>query len=174
MVGDVRPIDDADLDRVVQLLAKTNQFNLTTRRHGHARVRQMLDTPATIGLTLRLADRFGDHGLVSVIIASAEDADRSTLAIDTWLMSCRVIKRTAEEFFLNALVAAARKAGVRRVVGEYVPTQKNGLVKDLYDRVGFARCPAQSAEVTKYEMDLSRYRPLTTFIQLTGQFAGIG
>ncbi len=165
MVGDVRPIDDADFERVVQLIGKTNQFNLTTRRHSAEQVRRMLAHPATIGLTLRMVDRFGDYGLVSVILAVEEDSRPESLQIDTWLMSCRVISRTAEEFFFNALLEEARRRGVRRLIGHYIPTAKNGLVKDLYDRLGFQRAVNGSNGTQAYELDLEQAAAVKTFIQ---------
>lgn len=164
MVGDVRPIDDADFDRVVQLIGKTNQFNLTTRRHSAEQVRRMLEHPATIGLSLRMVDRFGDYGLVSVILAVEESSHPGSLQIDTWLMSCRVISRTTEEYFFNALVEESRRRGARRLIGHYVPTAKNGMVKDLYDRLGFK--PAGGNNGTRaYELDVDRAAPAKTFIQ---------
>jgi FkbH-like protein len=165
MSADVRCIDEADMDRVVQLIGKTNQFNLTTRRHAPAKVRQMLLAPGTIGLTLRLVDRFGDYGLVSVLIAAADPGAARTLHIDTWLMSCRVISRSVEEFFFNALVDLARQAGVERLVGVYVPSQKNGLVKDLYARLGFTRYETTSGEGVEYHLDLTAATPRTTFVR---------
>lgn len=170
MVADLRTIDEDDMDRVVQLLGKTNQFNLTTRRHGPAKVRQMLGEPGAIGLTLRMADRFGDHGLVSVIIAVPGPEPR-TAYIDTWLMSCRVISRTAEEFFLNALASAAREAGVERLIGEYIPTPKNALVKDLYDRLGFERVEAAPSGEVRYALNLTTAFPAKSFVQSSPSLA---
>lgn len=166
MVADVRPIEAADLDRVVQLIAKTNQFNLTTRRHGLAKLRQMLDAPGTIAHTLRVADRFGDHGLVAVLIAVADRTTTvPTLEIDTWLMSCRVINRTVEEFFFNSLVASARSAGIERLVGVYVPTKKNALVKEHYERLGFARCGPSGDGQSTYELRLTASALARTFVK---------
>ncbi len=165
MIADVRPIDDADMDRVVQLIGKTNQFNLTTRRHGPAAVRQMLGAPDTIGLTFRLVDRFGDYGLVSVLIAVADPSrERGTLLIDTWLMSCRVISRTVEEFFFNVLIDRARRSGVERLVGVYQPSSKNALVKDLYERMGFTRRGTTDSGV-EYHLDMTQAAALKTFVQ---------
>ena len=166
MVAEVRPIDETDLERVVQLIGKTNQFNLTTRRHSSEKVRQLLDHPDTIGQTLRMTDRFGDYGLVSVILAVADSpAPRSTLRIDTWLMSCRVIGRTAEEFFFNMLLHEARRRGTSRLLGHYIPTAKNGLTKDLYDRLGFAKLSKDNGTVS-YELDLKEAKPAKTFVRL--------
>ena len=166
MVADVRPIEGVDFDRVVQLIAKTNQFNLTTRRHGAAELRRMLAAPGTIGNTLRVADRFGDHGLVAVIIAVADPtASVPTLEIDTWLMSCRVINRTVEEFFFNCLVTSARGAGIERLVGVYVPTKKNELVKNLYERLGFVRCGSSGDGQIAYELWLTKSTCAKTFVK---------
>jgi FkbH-like protein len=171
MVAEVRPIDDADLDRVVQLIGKTNQFNLTTRRHSAEHVRRLLSRPETIAWTLRMADRFGDHGLVSVVLAVAgADRNPSTrpalLCIDTWLMSCRVIGRTVEECFFNALAEEARRREVGRLVGCYIPTPKNGLVKDLYDRLGFIRQEGEDGGTATYELSLAGAVPAKTFVRL--------
>jgi FkbH-like protein len=175
MRGDIRPIDEADMDRVVQLIGKTNQFNLTTRRHGPARVRQMLEMPDTVALTLRLGDRFGDHGLVAVIIAVPDTTSaRPTFRIDSCLMSCRVINRTAEQFLFNALVSRAKAMGARRLIGEYIATSKNALVKDLYDRLGFERLEGNGSEGVEYELDLSLHRPLKTFVKPKRQPAQVG
>jgi FkbH-like protein len=166
MVGDVRDIDAADFDRVVQLIGKTNQFNLTTRRHSAERLRQLLDQPGTIGRTGRLVDRFGDHGLVSVMVAAQDgDAMPGDLRIDLWLMSCRVIGRTAEEYFFNGLLEEARRQGARRLIGEYIPTAKNGLVKELYDCLGFTRTHTATDGTLTYELGLAGAAPLRTFVR---------
>ncbi len=134
MVADVREVDDADLERVVQLLGKTNQFNLTTRRHGTDVVDELRKDPRAIALSIRLADRFGDHGLVAVMFGVPHDDE--TVRVDTWLMSCRVIGRTVEQFSWAKFLDAARLRGYRRVVGEYLPTAKNAQVAELYDQLG--------------------------------------
>src|SRR4029077_19725751 len=100
-------INDADMPRVVQLLAKTNQFNLTTRRHTEADVRSLLARPRSCGLTFRMADRFGEHGLIGVVIAVPAEGRELALHIDTWLMSCRVIGRTVEQFILTTIMRCA-------------------------------------------------------------------
>ena len=138
MVADVREISEEDMPRVVQLIGKTNQFNLTTRRHSESQVREILSMPRSLGFTIRLADRFGDHGLIAVVIGRPSDSYPMTLLIDTWLMSCRVIGRTTEEFTLQQILERSRRIGYRSVVGEYIPTRKNMLVQDLLPRLGFA------------------------------------
>ncbi len=155
MIADVRKVDEEDLSRVVQLLAKTNQFNLTTRRHTLEEVVAFLNTPGSVCLTLRLKDRFGDHGLVAVLLAIPDDRSEKTLRVDTWLMSCRVIGRTAEEFSLKTLLEAAQELGYRKVVGEYIPTKKNALVAELYDRLGFSRTDSGKDGAVEYHLEIS-------------------
>lgn len=135
MVATIRAFDDADLPRVAQLIGKTNQFNLTSRRHDLGALQEMTRDPQVVHLSLRLRDRFADHGLVGVAIARANG---DVLDIDTWLMSCRVIGRTAERAMLGALAHAGHAAGCRELRGTYIPTAKNGLVRDLFPTLGFA------------------------------------
>ncbi len=159
MVADVRPIDDADMPRVVQLLGKTNQFNLTTRRHSEATVREMLSAQGSVAFTVRLSDRFGDHGLVAVVIGRRHDATPDALLIDTWLMSCRVIGRTTEEFTLQQILAAARRHGYASIVGEYIPTRKNALVADLFPRLGFEPIDGNGPNSSHYSMPTDATSP---------------
>jgi FkbH-like protein len=130
----VSPITEADLLRVAQLVGKTNQFNLTGRRRDAGALETLMNDAANLHLTLRLRDRFTDHGLVGVLIGHV-DAD--AVDIDTWLLSCRVIGRTAERTMLGALSAEARRRGCTTLRGMYIPTTNNGLVRDLYPSLGF-------------------------------------
>ncbi|WP_261575666.1 HAD-IIIC family phosphatase [Frankia gtarii] len=134
MTATVVALDELTLPRVAQLVGKTNQFNLTGRRRGADEIARLAADPATAVLCVRLADRFADHGLVAVVIAvEADDA----LAVDTWLMSCRVIGRTLEDEVAGLILAEARRRGLVRIVGEYRPSAKNALVAGLYERLGF-------------------------------------
>ena len=151
MVASTRRLDEADLERVVQLLGKTNQFNLTTRRHGMDTVRAWMDDPRTVPLTIRLADRFGDHGLVAVVLG-IPDAD-GALYLDTWLMSCRVIGRRLEQHTLRQVADRAAALGYTRLVGEYLPTAKNPMVAELYDTLGFRRIEESDAG-RRYALEL--------------------
>jgi FkbH-like protein len=165
MRGDVRAVDDGDLARVVQLIGKTNQFNLTTRRHGTEDVLGLLRSPRSVGMTLRVTDRFGDHGLIAVLLAAPAAEDDTVLRIDTWLMSCRVIGRTVEEFFFNTLLARARDLGYAEIEGEFIPTPKNSLVADLYERLGFARAAATADGGVSYRLAVPATPPAVTFVQ---------
>lgn len=126
------PFDEVNLPRIVQLINKTNQFNLTTRRRGDAEVRALLAAGAYTQ-AMRASDRFGDSGLTGVLIAIPEGGG---LRVDTWLMSCRVLGRRLEEAMFGALVRYAAENGYTHITGEYIPTAKNSQVADLYIRMG--------------------------------------
>lgn len=128
------PFDDIQLPRIAQLVGKTNQFNLTTRRHSLAQLRRFAEDPECAHVYLRLKDRFADHGLVGVLIAFQRG---EVLDIDTWLMSCRVIGRTVESEMAARLYIEAAARGCTVIRGTYVPSAKNGMVKDLFPRLGF-------------------------------------
>ncbi|HEX2188973.1 MAG TPA: HAD-IIIC family phosphatase, partial [Longimicrobiaceae bacterium] len=134
MEADIRPFDAFDLPRVAQLTAKSNQFNLTTRRHGIAQLQRFVADPECVHFSLRLRDCFADHGLVGLMIAFRRG---ETLDIDSWLMSCRVIGRTVEAEMLGHLCRRAAELGCTSLRGTYVPTAKNGMVRDVFARFGF-------------------------------------
>jgi FkbH-like protein len=134
MVAHVARFDEAGRARIAQLVNKTNQFNLTTRRYSESEVAAFESDPDAFGLQVRLQDRFGDNGMISVLLCRRDGA---RWLIDTWLMSCRVLNRRLEEQLLNVLVASARAHGVDRLVGVYRPSAKNGMVKDHYRKLGF-------------------------------------
>ncbi len=170
MVGEVSPIAHEDLPRVAQLLAKTNQFNLTTRRHSADHVRRMLDQPGAIGLTLRLRDRFGDHGLVGLAIGRPSepgDSPGRTLVMDSFLLSCRIIGRTAEHYLMREMLDAAAANGYSTVVGEFIETSKNGPARGFYDAVGFRPFTANGATagVTWYTRTVNTGERPATFVR---------
>lgn len=134
MEADLGAFREADVPRIAQLVNKTNQFNLLTRRTTEAEVSAQMGDAATLTLAGRLRDRFGDYGLVAVLIARHEG---DVLSIENWLMSCRVLGRGLEFLFYNRLLDEAKRLGCSRIVGRYVPTAKNALVKDLYASLGF-------------------------------------
>lgn len=142
MRAQVREMTLSDLDRATQLLQKTNQFNLTTRRYSQQEIATRIGHPDWTCLLLALRDRFAHHGTVGLLLLhrSGTDAD-----IDSLLLSCRVIGRTAERRLLAAAADAARAAGCTRLVGRYVPTARNALVQTLYLDLGFERLPDTAA-----------------------------
>jgi FkbH-like protein len=138
MEATIEPVRSSNLERVVTLLSKTNQFNLTTRRHSRTEVQAMLETPGTIALALRLRDKFGDQGIIAVLLALS-DNDQSTLKVDSFLVSCRALGRGVEDALWAATLERAHEQKLRRLEAEYITTAKNGIVAELYDRFGLQR-----------------------------------
>ena len=135
MVARIGAIDGPNLARVVQLVNKTNQFNLTTRRRNQAELEAFLARPEAEGFWVRLSDKFADHGLIAVALAEARG---EALVIDTLLMSCRVLGRGVEAMILAELAARAAARGCARLEGAYIPSERNAMVADLYSRLGMA------------------------------------
>jgi FkbH-like protein len=158
-----RPFDSAGLQRTVQLINKTNQFNLTTRRYSEEGVVAVMNDPRAFGLQLRLLDRFGDNGIIAIIIGRLSEPG-GDLVIDTWLMSCRVLGRQVEPTTLNLIAQEAHRLGASRLIGEYLPTKKNGMVRDHYERLGFTVFERDAEGCSKAVFDLTDFRPADTFI----------
>lgn len=165
------PFLDVDLQRVAQLVNKTNQFNATTRRRSLDAIRDISKDPANMTLQFRLIDRFGDNGLVSAVILRPTGAP-GVLDIDTWIMSCRVFGRQLEFEIMNLVVDAARSRGVRSLSASYIPTAKNKLIKDLYPSLGFQAEPSQlrdDGEGTRWRLDIDGYAQHETHISVSRQ-----
>ncbi len=131
-----RPFDAIGRDRIVQLIAKSNQFNLTTRRYTAHEIAQLEADPRVRTIQVRLRDAFGDNGMISIVILRAETS--LCWVIDSWLMSCRVLGRGVETMVLAEIIRMARSEGVEQIRGLYRPTSRNALVQDHYARLGFA------------------------------------
>ena len=136
MTADIRSFEPLYLPRIAQLTNKSNQFNLTARRYTEEEIRATASDGNYITLYGKLMDRFGDNGLVSVIIGRI---DGDILHIELWLMSCRVIKRDMEFAMMDELVAQCRTAGIKTIMGYYYPAAKNGMVQNFYATQGFYR-----------------------------------
>jgi FkbH-like protein len=156
MVASVSPFNAVGRVRIAQLINKSNQFNLTTRRYSENEVEAFENDPAKFCLQVRLADRFGDNGMISVVIF---DIGTEEWSCDTWLMSCRVLGRRVEELVLATVAEAARKAGARRLKGTYLPTKKNSLVTEHFAKLGFAKISDLADGGTTWALDLDGYTP---------------
>jgi len=157
MEAEIRPLDAFSLPRVAQLIQRTNQFNLTTRRHGEAALQAFQGGPRAACFSVRLTDRLGDNGIVAAVIGVARGEG---LVIDTWVMSCRVFGRCLEHVTLAAVVERARGLGCRRVIGHYAPTAKNKVVADLYPRLGFV-AEETRGDVSELALDVASFAPAT-------------
>ncbi len=161
MISTVSGFTMFNTPRVAQLSQRSNQFNLRTIRYTEADITSMAENPDVIDLSFTLEDKFGDNGLIAVVIM--KNLDHETLFVDTWFMSCRVLKRGMENFTLNTMVEFAKKRGFKRIVGEYLPTPKNKMVELHYPNLGFTKSDEQSDGV-KYVLDVNSYRPRECYI----------
>jgi len=152
-IGRITPVTRP---RVAQLINKSNQFNLTTRRCTEQEVAKLEADPRFYPIQIRLQDRFGDNGIISVIVAE-KHPEHWELII--WLMSCRVLGRRVEEAALRDVAVAAQAAGAKKLIGRYIPTAKNIIVKDHYKKLGFELAGTEDGEITIWSRDLTTYQP---------------
>jgi FkbH-like protein len=145
-----QPFDGKGRARIVQLINKSNQYNLTTRRYTEPEILELERDPSVFTLQVRLADIFGDNGMISVVICRRLKND--TWEIDTWLMSCRVLGRKVEHMVLREILEHARPAGIRKLIGSYRPTERNKLVVDHYDKLGFDKIREEESGRTQWEL----------------------
>ncbi|HWB95739.1 MAG TPA: HAD-IIIC family phosphatase [Bryobacteraceae bacterium] len=164
MTAEIDTFRPVYLERITQLINKTNQFNLTTRRYTFAEIEAIARSREYLALYGKLADAFGASGLVSVIIGRRRDA---ALHLDLWIMSCRVLKREMELAMLDSLVEHAAARGIRQIIGYYSRTAKNALVQDHYQALGFTRVSAaEDGSTSTWSLDISSYSPRTRHIRI--------
>lgn len=168
------PFDSVGRERIVQLINKSNQFNLTTRRYTVVEVDAMIKDPAHATLQVRLKDRFGDNGMISTIVLREDPLSGApdTWQIDLWLMSCRVLGRRVEDAVLNEMCRLARARGIRWLEGIYIPSDRNMMVRDHYARLGFEALGAQETGETRWRWATDKLRPEAPMRILNGQSVG--
>lgn len=155
MSAQIEPLSNINLTRIVQLIGKTNQLNMTTRRHSATDIQRFASREGSVVWGMRVRDRFDDHGLVAVLIAVPE---RGAFRIDTFLMSCRVLGRGVEAALLDALAHWARGTGVSRLTGTFVPSGRNTPAKDVYRDAGFRCTDTADDGTTTWELDVQQQR----------------
>jgi FkbH-like protein len=158
MVSKIEPFTKFNTPRVAQLSQRSNQFNLRTVRYNEAAIAQIGLDENYASFSFTLEDKFGDNGLICVIIL--EKISKEIFFIDTWFMSCRVLKRGMENFVLNTIVSFAKNNGASLLKGEYIHTPKNDMVKDHYKNLGFEE------QENHWFLNLTVYKPKKTFIQI--------
>ncbi|WP_206242078.1 HAD-IIIC family phosphatase [Novosphingobium terrae] len=151
------PFDAMGRERIVQLINKSNQFNLTTRRYTEVEIAAIEQRSEGTTLQVRLADRFGDNGMISTLVLTPSAPD--TWHIDLWLMSCRVLGRRVEDAVLNEISRLAREQGVLWLEGTYRPTDRNMMVRDHYARLGFERLGEEADGTTRWRWSTAKTRP---------------
>ena len=166
MRGAVKPFSPFNIPRVTQLTQRSNQFNLRTVRYTEKQIADIAASESHVAMAIELRDKYGDNGMISVIILEKQE---NTLFVDTWLMSCRVLGRGVEQFVLNNIVKKASELGMSTICGEYVPTAKNGMVKDHYQKLGF-----QSAGANRWTLSVADYReyPVHIAVEATTEDPG--
>ncbi len=168
---EVARFDSFHLSRIAQLIQRSNQFNLTTRRHSQADCEAMAaDENGCIPLYARLSDRFGDHGLISVVVARPQGEE---MVISDWLMSCRVLSRGVEQYLMNRIFAEAEQRGLRRVTGEYIPSAKNAMVRDFFSRFGFEKISEEENGHTYWALGVDQYEAKAVHIEPVAPEAAI-
>ena len=161
MVSEVKRFEKFNIPRVAQLSQRSNQFNLRTVRYTEDQITEIENSDKYATFSFTLKDKFGDNGLICVVIMEKRDSE--TLFIDTWFMSCRVLKRGLENFTLNTLVAWAKANGFKKIIGEYLPTAKNGMVKEHYPNLGFS--VIEDREIIQWELDVEKYKKRECYIE---------
>lgn len=142
------------LQRITQLTNKSNQFNVTTRRYSGSEMEEVAKSPDHIRLCGQLSDKFGDNGVVSVVIGRCEN---TTLHIELWLMSCRVLKRNMELAMLDELVKKCRERGIDKIIGYYYRTPKNNMVSELFGTFGFTPESKNENGDSVWSLDITSY-----------------
>ena len=160
MVSLVEGFTKFNTPRVAQLSQRSNQFNLRTIRYTEDDIVKIEQSDNYKTFSFTLEDKFGDNGLICVIIL--EKLDSETLFVDTWFMSCRVLKRGMENFTLNTIVNYAKENGFRKIIGEYIPTIKNGMVKEHYTNLGFEQTETEG----KYILNVNNYKNRECYIKV--------
>lgn len=161
MVSVVSGFTKFNTPRVAQLSQRSNQFNLRTVRYTDADIEALANDPNVIDLSFTLEDKFGDNGLIAVVIM--KPLDKETLFVDTWFMSCRVLKRGMENFTLNTMVEKAKFAGYKKIIGEYLPTSKNKMVENHYIGLGFTKI--EKSETAQFELEVDEYPNRECYIE---------
>jgi FkbH-like protein len=152
MRGIIKPFEPIYMARIAQLTNKSNQFNLTTRRYTQAEIEEIAGNLDYITLYGKLIDRFGDNGVVSVVIGHKVGNE---CQIDLWIMSCRVLKRDMEFAMMDTLVKKCRESGIDKIHGDYYPTAKNGMVKDFYALQGFEKVSEDEEGNTEWIFEIT-------------------
>jgi len=158
MVSLVESFNTFNIPRVAQLTQRSNQFNLRTIRYTDDDIQKIANSTDNITFAFSLSDKYGDYGLISLVILK-KGGDK-TLFIDTWIMSCRVLKRNMENFVLNTIVKIAIEKDFSEIIGEYLPTLKNSMVKDHYQNLGF------EGNGGKWNLKIKNYEPKSCFIEI--------
>lgn len=155
MKGEIQGFVPAYMSRIAQLTNKSNQFNLTTKRYSQSDIEAAADDPERITLYGKLGDKFGDNGVVSIVIGKIGGDAHDELHMELWLMSCRVLRRDMEFAMMDELVEKAKTSGIKKIIGYYYPTAKNAMVKEFYALQGFTKISEDNDGNTVWEFNIT-------------------
>jgi FkbH-like protein len=154
------------LERIVQLMQRSNQFNLTTKRYSISDCSEMMKNREFLTFSVSLKDKIGDYGLISTIILKFQNDE---MHIDQWLMSCRVLSRGIEQMMMNTIYQIAKSKKMKKIIGLYIPTSKNGLVKSFYEQFQFEKISENTDGCIVWEKDLQDAVTEKTYIKINVQ-----
>jgi FkbH-like protein len=160
MVSEIKPFDKFNSPRVSQLSQRSNQFNLRTVRYLEADIENISNDNNFQDFSFTLSDKYGDNGLICIVIL--EKKNKETLFINSWLMSCRVLKRGMENFTLNTIINFAKENGFKKIIGEYISTPKNKMVENHYQELGFSTIYSDDQKL--YELEVDNFKEKECFI----------
>tara|TARA_B110000027_G_C16119081_1_gene301787 strand:+ start:1668 stop:3398 length:1731 start_codon:yes stop_codon:yes gene_type:complete len=160
MVSEIKPFDKFNSPRVSQLSQRSNQFNLRTVRYLEADIENISNDNNFQDFSFTLSDKYGDNGLICIVIL--EKKNKETLFINSWLMSCRVLKRGMENFTLNTIIKFAKENGFKKIIGEYISTPKNKMVENHYQELGFSTIYSDDQKL--YELEVDNFKEKECFI----------
>ena len=156
MCAQINSFDNFNIPRIAQLSQRSNQFNLRTIRYTEDEVVNLMTSENHLTFYVKLKDKFGDYGLISMVILEKQ---KGKLFIETWIMSCRVLKRGVEKLLLNKVVEKAKELKFNTIIGEYIPTTKNIIVKNFYKNLNFKKKNKQ------WELNIRDHNNFDTFIK---------
>jgi len=163
MKAQIKPFEEIYMSRIAQLTNKSNQFNLTTKRYTQSEIEEVSKSNDYIEIYGKLEDKFGDNGVVSVVIGKKNGEE---LDIDLWIMSCRVLKRDMEFAMMDTLVKKASENGIKSIKGFYYPTAKNMMVKNFYGVQGFKKISEDESGNTVWNLNVDGYNKKNKYIRV--------
>lgn len=155
MIG---PFNKMDVERIAQLTQRSNQFNLKTVRYNNADIERIMNDSNFYTVAIQVSDKFGNYGLIGIVIIEIHD---DYAIIDSWIMSCRVLKRSVEQTVMNYVVDFLKKRNINKLIGQYIPTEKNKLVMHLLKDLGMSE-----TDTNQYTLNLNHFKPLKSFIKV--------
>jgi FkbH-like protein len=158
MIAKIEEISEINIERVAQLTQRSNQFNLRTKRYTATDIENICKNPNYLTATVEMEDKFGNYGIISVVIV---EINENLAMIDTWIMSCRVLKRNVEHALMNYLVGKLTTTIINKITGEYIPTEKNALVANLLSELGM-----KTTDTNHYSLILPEYNSHQHFIRI--------